>query len=421
MSESRGPLSGRHIIVGVSGGIAAYKAPSLVRLLVKAGAEVRCAVTAHALQFVTELTLETVSGNAVYSDLFDRRNPHSTEHISLKEWGDAMVVAPATANIIGKLANGIADDALSTLLVSFRKPLVMCPAMNTQMLECYSVERNMEYLRANGVHLVESPAGELACGSEGRGRMEEPERIVEHLIGVLTGSGEPPKAETARQDTLGGYRVLITAGPTYERIDAVRFVGNYSTGKMGFALAEELAARGAAVVLVAGPTHLTTRHAGIERIDVESAQEMYDAATGQFATCDAAILSAAVADYRPANRVDYKIKKQADSKDLTLQLTENPDILAALGRAKREGQVLAGFALETNDELANARKKLVKKNLDFIVLNSLHDAGAGFGYDTNKITLIDRDGSVEAGELKSKAAVAADIADHLEGKLRMEK
>lgn len=405
MSASRTPklpLEGLHIIVGISGGIAAYKAPMLVRQLVKAGAEVMCAVTEHALQFVTELTLETVSQHRVYSRLFDRENPHSTEHISLKEWGDAMVVAPATANIIGKMAGGIGDDALSTLLLSFRKPLFICPAMNTQMLESPALQRNLEQLQHDGAVILDSPAGELACGSEGRGRMEEPDRIVERMIECLRANHD-----------LEGRKVMVTAGPTYEKIDAVRFVGNYSSGKMGFALAEELARRGAKVVLVAGPTHLKTRHSAIERIDVESAREMYAAATEHFADSDAAILSAAVADFRPDHAADHKIKKQNDTDDMTLHLVQNPDILATLGSMKREGQLLVGFALETDNEQANAQKKLEKKNLDFIVLNSLHDAGAGFGVDTNKVTIIDRKGHIEEGSLKSKQEVAQDIVDYL--------
>ena len=297
MADDAKPLQGKRIIVGVSGGIAAYKTPLLVRLLVKAGAEVMCAVTEHALQFVTELTLETVSGNRVYSQLFDRSNPHSTEHISLKDWGDAMVVAPATANIIGKMASGIGDDALSTLLLSSRKPLFICPAMNTQMLESPALQRNLDYLRANGATVIESTSGELACGTTGNGRMEEPERIVEQMIASLTGSSEK------------SLKILITAGPTYEKIDSVRFIGNFSTGKMGFALAEEFARRGCKVFLVAGPTHLEVHHPNIERINVVSAREMYEAATSRFPSCNAAILSAAVADFRPEHEADHKIKK----------------------------------------------------------------------------------------------------------------
>lgn len=392
-------LKGKKIIVGISGGIAAYKAPLLVRMLIREGAEVKCVVTEHALQFVTVLTLETVSQNKVYSDLFAPANDHTTEHISLKDWGDAMVVAPATANVIGKLASGIGDDALSTLLLSFRKPLFLCPAMNTQMLECPSVQRNLGSLRGEGVNIIEPTAGELACGTVGKGRMEEPEEIVRRMEQVL--------------NPVHGRRVLVTAGPTYERIDSVRFVGNFSTGKMGFAVAEELAERGMEVVLVAGPTSLSTGHPLIRRIDVESAQQMYDACIGEFPRCDAAVLTAAVADFRPEHAADIKIKKQEGQEGLTLHLVQNPDILAALGAMKTEGQRLVGFALETNDEVAHAQAKLEKKNLDFIVLNSLRDKGAGFGCDTNKVTFLHRDGRVEEGSLKSKRAVAKDIADRL--------
>ncbi len=392
-------LKGKKIIVGISGGIAAYKAPLLVRMLIKEGAEVRCVVTEHALRFVTVLTLETVSQNKVYSDLFAPANDHTTEHISLKDWGDAMVVAPATANVIGKLASGIGDDALSTLLLSFRKPLFLCPAMNTQMLECPSVQRNLGSLRGEGVNIIEPTAGELACGTVGKGRMEEPEEIVRRMEQVL--------------NPAPGRRVLVTAGPTYERIDSVRFVGNFSTGKMGFAVAEELAERGMEVVLVAGPTSLSTGHPLIRRIDVESAQQMYDACIGEFPRCDAAVLTAAVADFRPEHAADIKIKKQEGQEGLTLHLVQNPDILAALGAMKTEGQRLVGFALETNDEVVHAQAKLEKKNLDFIVLNSLRDKGAGFGCDTNKVTFLHRDGRVEEGSLKSKRAVAKDIADRL--------
>lgn len=406
-------LQGKHIIVGITGGIAAYKSPLLVRLLVKAGAEVTCAVTPHALQFVTKLTLETVSNHPVYSDLFEHDNPHTTEHISLKDWGDAMVVAPATANIISKVANGIADDALSTLLLSFRKPLFVCPAMNTQMLESPALKRNMQQLRDDGAIIVESESGPLACGTSGNGRMAEPETIVDAMISQLSASCDGVALTQDGSSPLTPFSVLITAGPTYEKIDSVRFIGNFSTGKMGFALAEEFAARGCKVHLVAGPTHLSTNNTNIERIDVTSAREMYNAATRLFPSCNAAILSAAVADFRPEHEADHKIKKQSDQDDMTLHLVQNPDILASLGKAKRPDQILMGFALETDNELENAKKKLSKKNLDFIVLNSLHDKGAGFGHDTNKVTIIDRDGNIDEGSLKSKQAVAKDIADKM--------
>lgn len=425
-------FAGKKIIVGISGGIAAYKAPLLVRLLVKAGAEVKCVTTQHALQFVTPLTLETLSQNKVYCDLFDSKNDHTTEHISLKDWGDLMVVAPATANIIGKLASGIGDDALSTLLLSFRKPLFVCPAMNTQMLECPAVGRNIAYLRETGVHIIESASGELACGANGKGRMEEPEEIVRQMQNTLVRIAKPnhagadskseptsaPKSDTASPSALG-KSVLVTAGPTYERIDAVRFIGNFSTGKMGFAVAEELAARGFNVNLVAGPTHLSTNHPNIRRIDVESARQMYDACVETFPNCDAAILSAAVADFRPESASDIKIKKQNDHDGMTLNLVQNPDILATLGKMKTDKQILVGFALETNNEIAHAQSKLERKNLDFIVLNSLQDAGAGFGYDTNKVTFLHRDGSVESGSLKSKKEVAKDIVDRLSSAMKI--
>ena len=396
-----------NILVGITGGIAAYKSPLLVRLLRKAGHEVKCVATPHALQFVTPLTLETVSGNKLYADLFASANDHTTEHISLKDWGDLMVVAPATANIIGKMASGIADDALSTLLLSFsRKPILMVPAMNTQMWENATVQRNIEYLRSTGVHWVAPAEGELACGTTGTGRMAEPEEIAAAVEQLLQNRGK----DVCRESLLS-QRVLVTAGPTYERIDAVRFIGNYSSGKMGFALAEALAGHGAEVELVTGPTALKTSHPRIRRTDVESAREMFDAATRLFPTCQSAILSAAVADYRPESASDHKLKKQGDE-GMTLTLVQNPDILATLGTMKQAGQRLIGFALETDNETANAQRKLEKKNLDYIVLNSLRDAGAGFGVDTNRVTIMGRDGSSHTTPLLSKAQVAEEIISH---------
>lgn len=404
------------VIVGITGGIAAYKAPLLARLLVKAGHEVQCVATSHALEFVTPLTLETVSGRRLYSDLFSPANDHSTEHISLKDWGDAMVVAPATANIIGKLASGIGDDALSTLLLSFSgKPLFVAPAMNTQMWEHPAVQRNVSYLRSTGVNIIEPASGQLACGATGTGRMAEPEEIADFMRRTL----EQPKPLASR-------RVLVTAGPTYERIDAVRFIGNYSSGKMGFAIAEALAAHGAEVELVTGPTALGIAHPHVHRTDVESAREMFDAATALFPSCNAAILSAAVADYRPDHAADHKLKKQGDE-GMTLHLVQNPDILATLGTMKQEGQTLVGFALETDNELANAQRKLDRKNLDFIVLNSLKDAGAGFGVDTNRVTIISRDISEGEGDtyttpLLSKREVAEVIVNRcIEGAKGLER
>lgn len=405
-----------NILVGITGGIAAYKAPLLVRLLRKAGHEVKCVATEHALQFVTPLTLETVSGNKLYADLFASDNDHTTEHISLKDWGDMMVVAPATANIIGKMASGIGDDALSTLLLSLsRKPILLAPAMNTQMWENAAVQRNIGYLRSIGVEIVEPADGDLACGTSGTGRMAEPEEIFECVNALICKrvSADASNTNTFTHSHINTLfkRVLVTAGPTYERIDAVRFIGNYSSGKMGFALAEALAKQGAEVELVTGPTALKCNHPNIHRTDVESAREMFDAATKVFPSCQAAILSAAVADYRPEHTADHKLKKQG-SEGMTLTLVQNPDILATLGKMKQEGQMLIGFALETDNEMENAQHKLERKNLDYIVLNSLRDAGAGFGVDTNRVTIIGRDGSTHTTPLLSKAQVAEEIVAH---------
>ncbi len=379
------------IVLGITGGIAAYKAPELVRLLKKAGHEVRCTATEHALEFVTKVTLETVSCNALYSDLFASGR---TEHISLKDWGEMLVVAPATANIIGKVAGGIADDALSTLLLAFSgKPVIMAPAMNCEMWAHPSVQRNIETLKSWGVRMVGPEEGELACGVNGVGRMAEPEAIAAAVCAAT------------RSQRLQGQRWLVTAGPTYERIDSVRFIGNYSSGKMGFALAEALAKEGAEVELVSGPTALKIDHPQVKVTRVESAREMYAAATEVFPSCRGAILSAAVADYRPAECADHKLKKNG-SEGMHLELVQNPDILATLGGMKTGAQTLVGFALETDNEEANAQRKLEKKNLDYIVLNSLRDKGAGFGVDTNKVTIIGRDGSHNESPLMSKQEVA---------------
>ena len=384
------------IVVGITGGIAAYKAPELVRLLKKAGHEVRCAATEHALEFVTRVTLETVSGAPLYSDLFASGH---TEHISLKDWGEMLVVAPATANIIGKVASGIADDALSTLLLAFSgKPVVMAPAMNCEMWAHPAVQRNIATLRSWGIRMVGPEDGELACGVSGVGRMAEPEKIADAIC-----QGERLKVK--------GERWLVTAGPTYERIDSVRFIGNYSSGKMGFALAEALAEAGAEVELVTGPTSLnvsTNQHINVHR--VESAREMYAAATEIFPSCNGAILSAAVADYRPAECADHKLKKKGDE-GMTLQLVQNPDILATIGGMKKAGQTLVGFALETDNEEANAQRKLEKKNLDYIVMNSLREEGAGFGHDTNRVHIIAQDGSRTDSPLMSKQEVARLIVE----------
>ena len=387
------------IIVGITGGIAAYKAPELVRLLKKQGHEVRCAATEHALQFVTRVTLETVSGAPLYSDLFASGR---TEHISLKDWGEMLIVAPATANIIGKVTNGIADDALSTLLLAFSgKPVIMAPAMNCEMWAHPAVQRNIETLKAWGIRMVGPEEGELACGVSGVGRMSEPDAIA---AAVCNSESRTPNSE------LGKW--LVTAGPTYERIDSVRFIGNYSSGKMGFALAQALADAGAEVELVAGPTSLKIDHPRVKVTRIESAREMYAAATEVFPHCNGAILSAAVADYRPSECADHKLKKNG-SEGMHLDLVQNPDILATLGTMKTDKQTLVGFALETDNEEANAQHKLEKKNLDFIVLNSLRDAGAGFGVDTNKVTIISRNGNRKESPLLSKKEVARLIVERI--------
>ena len=379
------------IVVGITGGIAAYKVPELVRLLKKAGHEVRCAATEHALEFVTRTTLETVSQNPLYCDLFASGR---TEHISLKDWGEMLVVAPATANIIGKVAGGIADDALSTLLLAFSgKPVVMAPAMNCEMWAHPAVQRNIETLKGWGIGMVGPEEGELACGVSGVGRMAEPAAIAAAVCAAT------------RSQRLQGQRWLVTAGPTYERIDSVRFIGNYSSGKMGFALAETLADAGAEVELVSGPTSLKMNHPRVKVTRIESAREMYAAATEAFPRCNGAILSAAVADYRPSECADHKLKKNG-SEGMHLDLVQNPDILATLGGMKTPGQTLVGFALETDNEEANAQRKLERKNLDYIVLNSLRDKGAGFGVDTNKVTILGRDGSRKESPLLSKQEVA---------------
>ncbi|MDL2315419.1 bifunctional phosphopantothenoylcysteine decarboxylase/phosphopantothenate--cysteine ligase CoaBC [Bacteroidales bacterium OttesenSCG-928-C19] len=393
-------LKGKKILLGVTGGIAAYKTPVLVRLLKKEGAEVKVVATKNALQFVTELTLQTVSQNPVYTDTFSPVKEYSTEHIALAEWADVAVVAPASANSIGKLASGIADDALSTTLLALNKPLFLCPAMNNNMYAHFSVQNNIDLLKKNNIRFIEPAEGFLACGTEGKGRMEEPENICKAIIEYLKNSQE-----------LAGKKILVTAGPTYEKIDSVRFIGNHSSGRMGFNLAEELAARGAEVVLVAGPVELKTNSSNIQRIDVVSAREMYEACMKNFSLCDAAILSAAVADYRPEKPAEQKIKKTAD--ELNIKLVQTEDILASLGKEKKKGQVLVGFALETDNETENAIKKLQKKNLDFIVLNSLNDKGAGFGTETNKVTIIDKNEQLFSFPLKSKKEVAKDIVDHL--------
>lgn len=399
-------LQGKHILVGISGGIAAYKIPELIRLLRKAGAEVRVATTKNALEFVTELTLQTLSGYKVYSDVFAAINTHSTEHISLPDWADLMIIAPATANVLGKMANGIADDALTTTFCAMRKPVVIAPAMNDKMYQCPATQEAMRHLSGwDNITMLDCAEGELACGTTGRGRMQEPDALLEAIYYALT------------EKTMVGKRVLITAGPTQEKIDPVRYISNYSTGKMGYALAQECLRRGAEVVLVSGPAQCTlpcVEYQGkptpmLRKVSVGSAQDMYEACLQEFDHCDITILCAAVADFMPEKTANQKIKKQPGQDTLCLTLKKTHDIAATLGQRKKANQTIVGFALETHNEEANAIHKMESKGLDMIVLNSLQDAGAGFACDTNKVTIYYKDGHHTAYPLASKAQVAGEI------------
>ncbi|NDV77946.1 bifunctional phosphopantothenoylcysteine decarboxylase/phosphopantothenate--cysteine ligase CoaBC [Dysgonomonas sp. 511] len=393
-------LKDKHIVLGITGSIAAYKAASLARLLIKAGAEVQIVITPSGKEFITPVTLSALTGKPVVSEFFTANDGTWHSHVDLGQWADLMLIAPATAATLGKMANGIADNMLITTYLSMKAPVMIAPAMDLDMFAHPSTTRNIEMLRSYGNIIIEPAAGELASHLIGKGRMEEPEKILEVV-----------EAFFAKKETLDKKKILITAGPTYEKIDPVRFIGNYSSGKMGFALAEECAGRGAEVTLVAGPVALKVNHPNIKRIDVESAEQMYNASVGVFGDMDAAILCAAVADFRPAEQYTQKVKRGED--DLTIALTPNKDIAASLGKMKKGGQMLVGFALETNDEEANALRKMEKKNLDYIVLNSLNDAGAGFQHDTNKISILNRNGERKDFPLKSKKEVASDIIEEV--------
>ncbi len=388
------------VVVAISGGIAAYKVPFLIRMLKKAGCELKVVVTKNALEFVTIPTLQTLSQNPVYSDMFSQANAQFTQHIALADWADVYIVAPATANVIGKYANGIADDCLSTTLLAFDKQVFFAPAMNTKMYHNRVVQDNIKRLQSLGVKMILPEKGELACGVVGDGRMAEPETIFQTVENFVN-----------QTQIYKGKKVCITAGPTYEQIDAVRFIGNYSSGRMGFELAKVFAEKGAEVSLIAGPTQQTIEYSNVKRIDVKNAAQMYEATVECFEDCDIAILSAAVADYTPKSTFDTKLKKKTDN--LVVELVPTKDILAELGRRKKENQVLVGFALETDNEFENAKEKLIRKNLDFIVLNSLKDAGAGFNVPTNKVTIIDAKGGIYNSELKSKYEVALDISEKI--------
>ncbi len=391
-------LAGKRILLGVSGSIAAYKTAVLTRLLIKAGAEVKVVLTPAAIEFITPLTLATLSKNPVFTSFAKNETGEWHNHVELGIWADAMVIAPASANTIAKMANGICDNLLLATYLSARCKIFFSPAMDLDMLQHPSTKTNIQKLITFGNELVDTNYGELASGLIGNGRMAEPEEIVERLAGFFQANQK-----------LKGKKVLVTAGPTHEAIDPVRFIGNNSSGKMGYAIAEELANQGAEVNLISGPTQLKAVHPAIKIQRVTSAEEMYDACASFFLASDITVLSAAVADFRPSSRADQKIKKT--DAGLTLELVKTKDIAAELGKVKRPGQFIVGFALETENELANAERKIISKNFDLIVLNSLNDNGAGFGHETNQITLIDRKNQAQKFSLKTKKEVARDIVN----------
>lgn len=393
-------LKGKHIILGVTGSIAAYKAATLTRLLVKEGASVKVVMTPLAKEFITPLTMATLSKSPIMVDFYNPENGDWNSHVDLGLWADLYLIAPASANTIGKMAGGIADNLLLTTYLSAKCPVMVAPAMDLDMYKHPATQRNLKVLQSFGNIIIEPESGELASGLIGKGRMEEPERIVAFIADYF-----------ARQEDFKGKKVVVTAGPTYEKIDPVRFIGNYSSGKMGLAIAEEFAGRGAEVVLVCGPVNLKTSHPAIRRVDVESAAQMYEVISKEFVNSDVAVLSAAVADFTPKEKADHKIKRGKD--DLLLELLPTKDIAAELGRIKTASQLLVGFALETNDEEVNALSKMQRKNLDMIVLNSLNDKGAGFSVDTNKVTILDKAGDKTVYELKTKVEVAKDIVDQI--------
>lgn len=388
--------------MGITGGIAAYKSASLARLFVKAGAEVQVIMTPNAKEFITPLTLSTLTGKPVISEFFTANTGQWNSHVDLGLWADAMVIAPATASTIAKMANGVADNMLVTTYLSAKAPVFVAPAMDLDMMAHPSTTRNIALLQSYGNHIIEPASGELASHLIGKGRMEEPEKIFDAIDTFFNGG-----------DSLKGVRMLITAGPTREKIDPVRFIGNFSTGKMGYAIADEAARRGADVTIVSGPVNVAPRQSSVKVVNVESAREMLEECEELFGQCDVAVMSAAVADYAPAEVAAKKIKREKNEPPL-LKLVKNPDIAATLGAQKTPRQLLIGFALETDSEYTNALEKLKRKNLDMIVLNSLRDSGAGFGVDTNKVTLFTADGSSTSFPLKSKREVASDIIDAIE-------
>ena len=392
-------MHGKHVILGVTGGIAAYKAAYLVRSLVKAGAEVKVIMTENAKKFVAPLTFSTLSGNPVYTEFFNPENGEWHSHVKLGLWADLFIIAPATANTIAKMAHGIADNLLTTTYLSARCQTLVVPAMDLDMYVHTATQENLETLRQRGVIVMDPASGQLASGLEGKGRMPEPDDILNFASNVLT-----------RQQDLAGKKILITAGPTYENIDPVRFIGNYSTGKMGYAIADECASRGADVTVVSGPVSIEPNNKQVKVVNVRSASDMFNAAESLFESSDITVLSAAVADFTPVSKADSKIKREKDN--LTLELRPTVDIAASLGKRKRSNQMLVGFALETDNEELNAKSKLERKNFDFIVLNSMRNPGTCFGSDNNQIKIIDRN-NIVSYPFKSKAEVAKDIVDKI--------
>lgn len=398
-------LKGKKIVLGITGSIAAYKSCLIIRELIKSGAEVQVVITPAGKEFITPITLSALTHKPVVSEFFSQKDGTWNSHVDLGLWADAMVIAPCTAATLGKMANGVADNMLITTYLSMKAPVFIAPAMDLDMYKHPSTQKNIETLRSFENHIIEPGSGFLASGLEGKGRMEEPENIVKALADFFSTLSESP----FYIEDLKDKKILITAGPTYEKIDPVRFIGNYSSGKMGFALAEECSRRGAKVVLVTGPVSLTCTE-NIQRVDVESCKEMYEAAVGEFPNCNAAILCAAVADFRPETIAEQKIKRVGD--ELLLKLKPTQDIAATIGSMKREGQRIVAFALETNEEESNAQRKLEKKNADFIVLNSTRIPGTTFQADDNQITIINKEGKKSYAK-KPKTEVARDIIDEL--------
>jgi phosphopantothenoylcysteine decarboxylase/phosphopantothenate--cysteine ligase len=393
-------LKGKRILIGVSGGIAAYKVAFLIRILKQKEAEVKCILTSASSDFITPLTVSTLSQNPAHINFWNKENGEWTNHVELGAWGDVMVLAPLTANTLAKIANGFCDNLLTATYLSAKCPVIVAPAMDLDMYSHETTTDNLNKLEKHGVKIIPAEEGFLASGLIGRGRMAEPETIVEELESFFRNS-----------NAMLGHKVLVTAGPTYEAIDPVRFIGNHSTGKMGFALVESLLERGAEVILIAGPTQCEVHHKNLTRIDIKTAEEMLSAATKHFSTCTGGIFAAAVSDYRPKSIADQKIKKSSDI--MNIEMIKNPDVLKTIGGLKTDKQFLVGFALETNNAVEYGAEKLKKKNLDLIVINSLEDEGAGFGHDTNKITLLDFNNKTTKFELSSKKVVANNILDYL--------